>query len=181
VLLTVLTIVLLADITTGLGHWLEDAYCRRGIGGWLGTQVCDPNLKHHEDQYDFAKGSFIQRNYTTWLIAGSVALFAVAVGWYAIAAIACIAAMGNEVHAWSHRKPSHWFPRLLQECAIVQTPQQHAKHHRTPYTTHYCTLTNLCNPILDRLRVWRLLERGIEVVTTIPPNHRRLSHAATNH
>ena len=172
-MLTVVAIVAIADLLTGFGHWVEDAYCRRGMPGWIGSQVCDPNLKHHEDQALFAAGSLWARNYTTWLLAGSGAIFAVCVGSYFWAAVFCVTAIGNEIHSWSHRRPRHWLPRLLQDMAIVQTPQQHARHHRAPYTACYCTITNLCNPLLDRLRVWRGLEWSIEWLTGLAPNHRR--------
>lgn len=172
-MLTVLTIILTADLLTGIGHWAEDAYCRRGMGGWLGDTICDPNLRHHEDQSSFADGSFWHRNSSTFAIAWPFAILAAIVGCWWVAAVAALASLGNEVHAWSHRRPSHWLPRLLQDLCIVQTPQQHARHHRKPFTACYCTLTNLCNPILDRLHVWHGIEAAIYFVSGIKPQREK--------
>ncbi|MBC7779749.1 MAG: hypothetical protein H7125_06525 [Proteobacteria bacterium] len=42
---------------------------------------------------------------------------------------------------------------------LLQTPREHARHHQGDKNTHYCTVTNLLNPVLEHLRFWRTLER----------------------
>ena len=36
--------------------------------------------------------------------------------------------------------------------------QHHARHHTDPKNSHYCTITNWLNPVLDGLRFWDGLE-----------------------
>lgn len=163
-----LSAILLADFLTGFFHWLEDTYCVKGMGGVIGPQVCDPNLQHHEDQVAMLAGGFWHRNYTAFAVAGVPLLASLAMGWWWLAVVALVAGMGNEIHSWSHRKATG-LPRLLQEMGIAITPQQHAKHHKKPHTECYCTVTNLLNPVLDRVLLWRGLEWAILKSTGVRP------------
>jgi ubiquitin-conjugating enzyme E2 variant len=52
----------------------------------------------------------------------------------------------------------NWF----QKARILQTPRHHAQHHRGAKNTHYCVITNVLNPALDRIGFWRGLEWCIE-------------------
>jgi hypothetical protein len=171
-MLALLAAVLVADLLTGFGHWLEDNYCRPGRGSWLERHVCGPNLRHHVDQIAMTAGPFLHRNWTAFAFAWGAAVLLAAIGaawWIVLAAV--LAGFGNEIHAWNHRRPAHWLPRLLQSMAIVQTAHNHARHHRSPHDAAYCTLTNVCNPLLDALRVWRGLEWIVARVTGRRPNH----------
>ena len=153
---------LIADFFTGLIHWAEDTYCIRGLSGLLGSQICEPNLLHHEDQTHFVRGKgFWSINYVVFI--GSIIPFILFVYWglYVLAAANFISAFGNQIHAWAHRKPRWVTPLLLQEMAILQTPHQHARHHKKPHNKCYCTVTNWLNPPLDRLYFWRGLEKLI--------------------
>ena len=163
--------VLLADLATGILHWWEDAYCRPSMMGFLGREVCEPNLEHHEHQTAFLRGGFWHRNYVCFAISAPV----IAAGFYfevwTLVLAGSVGAFGNEVHAWSHRRPRWRLPRLLQDMAIIQTPQQHAKHHRHPFDRCYCVLTNVLNPLLDSAGAWRAIEWSIKKATGIRPNH----------
>jgi ubiquitin-conjugating enzyme E2 variant len=41
---------------------------------------------------------------------------------------------------------------------ILQSAKHHALHHTDPKNSHYCTITNVLNPVLDRLYFWDSLE-----------------------
>lgn len=69
---------------------------------------------------------------------------------------AAISANANQVHKWSHQtqKENGRLITFLQNIRVLQTPQHHAVHHTNPKNVRYCPITNLVNPILDRLRFW---------------------------
>ncbi len=174
--LTLLIIaILLGDFFTGLFHWWEDQYCTKGLGGFLGTQICDPNLEHHEDQTKFIRETNLWRlNYTTWglaLIPLIIVIYlSVLYPWWTpelntLALAILIAAQGNQIHAWCHKKPTSKIVKLLQDMCLLQTPHQHARHHRPPFDRCYCTVTNWLNPPLDALGFWRRLENIIRCIS----------------
>lgn len=152
---------LLADLLSGLLHWLEDRYGREH---WpvLGNQVIAPNRLHHSRPLAFTRGTFLSRNGTTIVATAIIAvpLFAAfgAQPWLIAATIG--GAMANQVHFWAHR-PSHRpaIVSLLQEAGFLQSPAHHQRHHAPPHTRRYCILTNWLNPILDRVGVWSVAER----------------------
>ncbi len=46
----------------------------------------------------------------------------------------------------------------LQDAHLLQSAKHHGQHHVGSKDTHYCVVTNLVNPVLDKLRFWRTLE-----------------------
>jgi len=40
----------------------------------------------------------------------------------------------------------------------LQTARHHACHHTDPKNSHYCTMTNVLNPVLDRMGFWNGME-----------------------
>jgi ubiquitin-conjugating enzyme E2 variant len=172
----VIACILLADFLTGLLHWWEDTY---GLPSWplVGRLVIEPNIEHHLDPRLFVRmGTLVSRSYQLVLLAGGVMGLAWLSGYgsWQLVLVAALAASGNEIHAWSHGATRNRLVRLLQEMALVQTPQHHARHHRGDYSERFCTLTNWLNPLLDRLCFWRLLEHWI-LVAGVPP--KRMSRA----
>jgi ubiquitin-conjugating enzyme E2 variant len=162
--------VLAADFLTGLVHWWEDTY---GLPTWpvLGQLVIEPNLEHHRKPGLMGSmNTFFDRWWQSAVLAGGVCLLAWLAGvltWHLVT-IGCLASLGNEVHAWSHRGGQGWLVKLLQDAAIVQSPAQHARHHRPPFDRYYCTLTNLTNAVLERIEFWRGLEAAIGIAGIRP-------------
>jgi len=151
--------VLIGDFVTGLVHWAEDAYARLDWPEPIRSLVVEPNIVHHEDQTAFLSGGCWNRCWHTLLASMVVCVAAAAAGVYTWhwAVVGLVAGLGNEVHAWTHRR-APWPARMLQEMGVLTTPQQHARHHRPPFDRAYCTVTNALNPILDATRFWRALE-----------------------
>lgn len=170
---TIVAALAAADLVVGLVHWAEDTYCGR-LPAWLrGTPleaaVCDPNQNHHERPLAMG-GSFVSRNGLQLAVAAIVIAIDAAcglVGW-PLWLTAALAGLANEVHYWSHSRPPRW-GRLLQAMHVLQTPQQHARHHRGQHDDHYCTLTNWINPLLDGCGFWRRLEHLVERTCGWPP------------
>lgn len=164
--------VLLADLLSGIVHWLEDTY---GDPNWpiIGKTVIEPNIVHHTDPLKFTRAPFWRRNRgvigVMFIIGGVFSLC----GWLNIMTITAliVGSMANEVHRWTHLKPEE-LPRLvraLQQAKILQTAQHHWAHHRRGFNTHYCTITNAVNPTLDGLRIFRIIEGVIEGLFGIAP------------
>lgn len=49
--------------------------------------------------------------------------------------------------------------RFLQRIHVLQGAQHYWQHHKWPHDCNYCTLTPWMNPILDRIGLWRGIER----------------------
>jgi ubiquitin-conjugating enzyme E2 variant len=167
-MLDVVLCILAADFITGVIHWWEDTY---GLPDMpiIGPAVIEPNIMHHLDQVHFTQHSVLYRNWQVFLAgaAGIVALWAAGWSQWQFTLTIALASMGNEVHAWTHKRPGR-LGRLLQDMAIVITPHQHAKHHRPPFDTNFCTLTNVLNPLLDAVKFWWLAERAIALMGIEP-------------
>lgn len=159
---------LAADLLTGLVHWWEDAYAK---ASWpvLGPLVAAPNLLHHRDPRAMTRQSWwknvdIPVGLGALVLAGAAATHHLT--WQLCLGIA-LAAVTNLVHRWAHQSPAEngRLVTWLQRTGVLQSRAQHALHHRYPRTSHYCALTNLVNPVAERLKVWSRLEAAIESLT----------------
>ena len=164
-LIELLLVVLLVDFVTGLGHWLEDSY-----GGpdtpWVGHSIILPNLEHHVRPRAFLAKSWWQScgdlvTAGALLIAAAWALDALT--WHVVV-FAVLGSQANQVHKWAHQSAAEKGALVdaLQRLRLLQTPREHGRHHSGDKDSHYCTLTNLLNPVLERLRFWRRLESLLE-------------------
>ena len=151
---------LLADFLSGLFHWIEDRllFAR---DTWIGRLIVLPNRLHHREPAAFLAGSFVDRNWTTWILmvpAAALWLFIAGPSFILLGAL-CGGLLVNEVHRLAHRSPERgsWL-RVLQEVGLVQSAAHHAGHHRTE-DRRYCILTDWLNPVLDKIGVWHGLER----------------------
>ena len=171
-LLTVAACFLTADFITGLVHWVEDTY---GVPSWpvLGKFVVEPNIEHHlHPQLVATMSHFVLRNYQAIVPCLTVALLVLLwIGWNAwpVALTLGIASLGNEVHAWNHSSQNNWVIKFLQNSGLVQSPRQHAKHHRPPFDAYFCTLLNITNEVLEILQFWRRLEWFLHVSFGVSP------------
>lgn len=166
-MLKMLFTVLLADFTSGLVHWLEDAYARPGMP--LFGRIAEENLRHHAQPRAFLAKSWWESS-NDLLLLGLLALLVATLTdtlspWLLVFVVLTVNA--NQVHKWAHRGPRE-NPALvtwLQKYRILQTPREHARHHRGRKDSHYCVLGNGLNPILERIRFWVFLETLVERVT----------------
>lgn len=169
-LTTILICIIIADFITGLIHWWEDTY---GLPSWpiLGKAVILPNIEHHKHPgWIGTMSTVISRNYQTVVPALILVIIVTLIyGWlWPFFLTAILASLGNEVHTWNHRSKNNFLIKFLQDACIIQTPQQHAKHHKAPFDKYYCTLTNFTNAVLERINFWRGLESIIALVGIKP-------------
>ena len=157
--------VFIADFITGLVHWLEDTYSVPSTP-LIGKYVAIPNIEHHRNPKAMSEtGNFFTRVQLSVIISAVVSLivyFLHCLTWQFIL-VAFLSAMGNEVHAWSHGAGRKGV-KLLHDMGIVQTPAHHAKHHIPPFDRDYCILTNVLNPVLERIKFWRISEYFISLL-----------------
>jgi len=150
---------LIADFITGLGHWVEDTY---GVKTWpwpLLDGVVLPNIEHHKNPtFIGTMSTIVSRNWHVVVPAVVVSLVFLYFGIWQVAVVLVLASLGNEVHAWNHRRTNNFAIAFLQDACIIQTPQQHAKHHKKPYDKYYCTLGNITNAVLELVGFWKGLE-----------------------
>lgn len=169
-MITVFLCIIVADFLTGFIHWWEDSYGTPDWP-WIGREVIEPNILHHEHpNWIGTMSSLIGRNYQTVVPAAIVAaLAALWLGWAAwpVALTLLLASLGNEVHTWNHRHNNNAAIRFLQDAGLIQSRVQHGKHHKPPYESYYCTLTNFTNAVLEAVNFWRALEWAIAAVTGI--------------
>lgn len=159
--LQALLVVLLADLAAGLIHWAEDAYIREDTP-LVGKLVGRPNVIHHHLPRHMTRNTWLQSSWDLLLIAAALVIGAWALGcltWH-VWLFAAVSANANEVHKWSHRTRRENGPVItfLQNIRLLQTPQHHAIHHTNPKDTYYCPVTNMLNPVLEKIRFWESLE-----------------------
>ena len=160
-LIQVFVVILSADLVAGIVHWIEDAYIREDtplVGNTLGRA----NTLHHHLPRHMTRNNWWQSNWDLLLAMGMLVLAAALLGcltWH-VWLFAIVAGNSNEVHKWSHRsrRENGRFITRLQTMRILQTPHHHAIHHTNPKNVHYCPITNMLNPVLDKLHFWTGLE-----------------------
>lgn len=153
--------VLAADFVGGLVHWLEDAYIREDtplIGKW----VARPNIVHHHFPRFMTRFNWWHTSRDLFMVSAMLVVLAWCLGvltWEAWL-FAILTANANEFHKWEHRtrRENGRIISLLQDIRLLQTMKHHARHHTDPKNSHYCTTTNLVNPILDGIHFWDGLE-----------------------
>jgi len=163
-LIQVPLLILMADFITGLFHWLEDNYGNEKIP-IIGKNVTGPNLLHHRKPRKFLDNSWLHSADVSIAITFSVLTtlwYFDALSWQIIF-IFFILLNANEVHKWAHqnRKENGWFINFLHKFKLIQTPKQHSRHHGGTMNTNYCIITNFLNPILEKINLWRSLEKII--------------------
>ena len=164
-------VVLLADLVTGTVHWAEDTFGSEKtpvIGKWL----IKPNLDHHRDVGAFVRKSWAQ---SSWDLAIAGAVLVGAAAWQGLLTwqlwlFTLLTINANQIHKWNHMRPAEvplWV-RTLQKLRVLQSRYHHLGHHRGEKDSRYCVITDYVNPVFDRLRIWRLMERVLAPVLGAP-------------
>jgi len=171
ILLKLLCVLLLVDLVSGVVHWAEDTF-------WtvetpvLGPVFVAPNLLHHEQPAAFVKFSYWHSNGQLLKVAALLVVAAALLAQltWPVALFAFVGGHANQIHKWAHlpRRKVPLLVRGLQRARLLQSVAHHNRHHGGARNTHYCTVTPLLNPLLDRLGVWRGLERVLATPRNSP-------------
>jgi hypothetical protein len=162
---------LLADFIGGLFYWTEDTLGSSNSPIW-GKVFVRPNEIHHEDPGVMLTIPWYINNIANVL--GTLAVIALfwafsAISWQ-LWMLAFFGVWNQQVHRFSHcpsvhlPKAVHW----LQKKLVIQNARHHWKHHTEPHLTCYCVLTPWMNPVLDKIKFWRGLERILVPVFGAP-------------
>jgi len=75
----------------------------------------------------------------------------------------------NEAHKWAHRTRAEngWLISFLQDWKLIQGRAHHGRHHGGTRNTTFCAITVWVDPLLDRVGIWRGLERVIAACTGV--------------
>src|SRR5262245_16479191 len=166
-ILQIVAAVLMADFFSGLAHWIEDSYFSPETP-LLGETIAR-NVEHHRDPLAFVHHPWqftIRSSLVSAVFLGVVFAALGLLGPVSLGALG-IAVFANQVHRWAHM-PAGNVPtvvRLLQRVKVLQSPEHHLRHHKEAKDSHYCVVTNLLNPVLDRIYFWRSLEVVIHVLS----------------
>lgn len=161
-------LVLLADFVAGVVHWLEDAYGTEDTPV-VGPLLIRPNIVHHHFPRFFTKLSWWQSSWDLVLLGAlglGIAWWFDALSWQ-LALFTVVGVNANQVHKWAHRTRAENGPVIsfFQDIYVLQGPRQHAIHHTDPKNTYYCPVTNVLNPVLEKIQFWPRAEKLIERVT----------------
>jgi len=157
-------IVLLVDLVGGAVHWAEDTFGTENTP-IFGTWLIKPNILHHTPH---GANAFLNNHwlYSSWdlFTAAPIVLgvsAALGVLTWQVWLFVLVGAMSQQVHRISHTPVSKLpkFVRLLQLTCIIQDGPHHWSHHGNDKNTGYCVVTPFLNPLLDRIKFWRGLER----------------------
>ena len=171
ILLKLLIVFLLVDLVSGAVHWAEDTFWTAETPV-LGPVLVAPNLLHHTQPAAFVKFSYWHSNGQLLKVAGATAGVAALLGLlsWPVVLFALLGGHANQIHKWAHmaRRKVPAPVRLLQRLGLLQSVAHHNRHHGGERNTHYCTVTPLLNPLLDRLALWRGLERLLATPANSP-------------
>ncbi len=167
-----LGVFLAADLVTGIVHWLEDVFVDESMP-FLGRHVARDNIVHHHFPRHFTRLTWWQ---SSWLLCGlSAAILFAAWGigclTWQVWLFAGLSANANQIHKWAHqgRRENGPVVAFLQRIRLLQTPRHHARHHINRKDSHYCSMSNMLNPLLDRIKFWA----GFEFLVTRTTGLRR--------
>jgi hypothetical protein len=161
---SVFACLLIVDFISGVLHWAEDTWTAPGASKLLDRWIVRDNIEHHRKPGTIRAGDYWATNRVCVVLAAFVGLVLVLAGvheWHAYLIVA-LASQSNQVHLWAHSARPPRPVRWLQRLGLLQSRTHHGEHHRRPYATRYCTMTDLLNPALDAIGFWRGLERVIE-------------------
>jgi ubiquitin-conjugating enzyme E2 variant len=161
---------LVADFLSGFVHWAGDTVGDESTPVF-GNNFVRPFRYHHVDPEDITRHDFVETNGNNCIVVAPVLLMLVLImpktagGWFFGAVVAASTAWfvfcTNQFHKWAHHpRPAPWV-RGLQRAGLILSPEHHAIHHAAPQDKYYCITVGWMNPVLERVRFFRMLEAVI--------------------
>lgn len=159
--LRIIRTVFAAEFLSGFVHWFEDAYVREDTP-IIGRHLARANIVHHHHPRHMTKFNWWHSSWDLCCLSALIVIVAWLLGVlnWEVWLFAIIGANANELHKWAHRTRAEngRVISFLQDIRVLQTGRHHARHHTDPKNSHYCTVTNFLNPVLDGVRFWEGLE-----------------------
>lgn len=168
----------LADLATGVYHWLVDNYGSPStavfgaqIAAFQGHHRVPATITHRDpcnNLHALARAAAFLLPPTD--LALSAAHAPASAHAFAATFAACVV-LSQQSHAWAHESRRRLPPAVLalQAAGVLVSRAQHGRHHRPPYDTNYCIVSGMWNGVLDQYRVFEALEMVIFFRTGIRP------------
>lgn len=142
---------LLADLISGIVHWLADSF-GSPTTPYVGPAFIQPFREHHSDPQGITRHDFIELNGNSALV---VIPALVAAFWLPAFVTPGILAMAfgllftNTIHRWAHMdRPPRWVA-VLQSARLILSRGHHGIHHAPPHANHYCIFAGWTSGLLD--------------------------------
>jgi len=183
VLLAIPLGILAGDFVTGLVHWFADTYFTENTP-IIGRSLVKPFRLHHIYPRDICTHNLVEIAgnscilavpvlsiclYLMWLLPESGWL-AFKVTWLSVLAITTVAT--NQFHKWAHQEGPSRLVRWLQRLRLVLNASHHQKHHMAPFNLHYCITNGWLNPLLNRIKFFRRMEKFLRLFGMKPASAR---------
>jgi len=155
IILKIVVIILITDLLAGFFHFLLDQYGRPDARFF--KNAIEINLAHHDNPRKMVDRGYWDLTKDSWYI--GAAIFGISLIWgfyWEVLLFAMIGAQANMIHKWAHMKKSEKgaFVNFLQRIKILQHKRHHGKHHKKPFDSYFCVMTNFWNPILEKIYFW---------------------------
>ena len=183
-LLEVILILLLADLITGVFHWIEDTYFLPS-SAIVGPIILENEQHHMHPDKILENGDWATIKRTVQLIAlPSLILLWIFPSWQS-GLLVLLLSLSNLIHKWAHKNPSAYQPTwiwALRTIGLLDYSHHH-RHHQS-LLNNYCILTRWLNPLLESLGFWRKLESVIpytpregrfKVISKAVPSHQEIT------
>jgi hypothetical protein len=167
------------DFVTGLVHWAADTYGEEGTPV-IGRSLVRPFRVHHVRPLEICEHGVVETVGNTCILAAPLLILFVVVMTFgetsAAAAFAVFTAAvtvfvtvaTNQLHKWAHQESPPRFARALQRSRIILSPEHHRAHHTAPFESSYAITNGWLNPLLNRTRFFRRLERALRACGVRP-------------
>ncbi len=177
VLSAFLTGFIVADLVSGLVHWLADTWGSVDMPV-IGKSLLRPFREHHVDEKAMTHHDYIETNGANCMISVPWALGALFIpinSWAGLFAVVSITSMifwvmmTNQFHKWSHMEDAPKVVLFLQRMHLILPPAHHQIHHTAPFDKYYCITTGWLNWPLYKLGFFKGMERLVTALTGVIP------------
>ena len=166
----------LADLFSGLVHWVVDTWLdESGLGRGIAITREHHTHPSHVLLYEFLDQASLGAAPSavvvgvaaavTALFPASALTYALMVVWFVIATCMLFGMSFHNLAHWPVRPP---LLRMAQWLHLVCSPEHHWRHHRD-HTVRYCVINGWANYPFDHLRLWGRLERLVTATTGRAP------------
>jgi sterol desaturase/sphingolipid hydroxylase (fatty acid hydroxylase superfamily) len=160
-----------ADLVSAVAHWFGDTFFAEDTPV-LGA-IVRPFRLHHRDPGAFRRHDLLERYRSNFLAALPLLIAAHAfcakadglggaIGAATLAFASVALSWATQIHAFAHDRRAPRPIRWLQRCGLLLSVDHHALHHRGARDRAYGIVNGWSNGMLDRWRIFRLLERARE-------------------
>jgi len=167
----------LADLLSGLVHWLFDTWWTERTP-LVGRSFVRPFREHHTDPASITRHDWVETNGNNCL--GSLPLligayFVPTTGFAGLFLVSLMLSVArgllatNQFHKWAHDANPGGVVKTLQRWHLILPADHHRVHHESPHDTHYCITTGWLNPLLSATGAFRRIERIVQRVAGARP------------